>query len=487
MSPPDAPRPTDRVTRGAIAVLGVVAVLLLASPLFRATLTLEQVNEGWDGGHALNAFSRALYPAKPSLVLNNYPPLWFYLTGWLARIFGDPIFPGRWVSFAALAAVAAEIFVLCRRLGVGVAASLVGTLGFLVTVEAFYSQWVGLAEPQMLAHALATGAAALLVGARSKTGVRVAALVTVAALLVKQVVVGLPIACTLWLLLRRRSLALAWISTGAIAAVAAVAALLLAYGGPFLENAFAPRYLTWERFGTNMALVQRPIVSVIAFIVPAVLLRRRWDEAMLFAALAIGAAFVPMAVFGSALGVSINIGLDLAIAASIGLAVGWERAETAIGARHVGLWRGALTATLLLLAALQLPRNGGLDVFDPNARSRLIANSAALAGMRDRIAALHGPVVCETLAVCVWARHPTQADLWKLRHERTLAFLDARPLVAKVSAGGYAAVTTLGPVAVGPVAYDGVQTPGLADALARSYQPPILYAGKALYLPKRAP
>jgi hypothetical protein len=482
MSPPGVSSGRDRVTLGVIAVLGFAAVLLIASPVFRATLMLEQVNEGWDGRHALNAFSWALYPAKPALILNNYPPLWFYLTGWLGRVFGDPIFPGRWVAFAAFAAVALEIFVLCRRLGVGVPASVVGTLGSLVTVEAFYSQYVGLAEPQMLAHALATGAAAVLVGARSKAAVRVAALVTVAALMVKQVVVGLPIACTLWLLLRRRSLALTWISTGLYAGVAAAAALLLAYGGPLLENVMAPRYLTWERFGTNLALVQRPIVSVVAFAVTAYRLRRQWDEAMLFAALAIGAAFVPMAVFGSALGVSINIGLDLAIAASIGLAVAWQRAELAFGARYAGLWRGLLTASLLLLAAAQLPRNGALDVFEPGARSRLIANSTALMRLRDRIAGLKGPVACETLAICVWAKHPTEADLWKLRHERTLAFLDARPLVAQVEAGGYAAVTTLGPVAI-----DGVQTPGLAAALARSYQPPILYAGMALYLPKHAP
>ena len=485
MSRPDAEARPDRITPGVISVLGIAALLLIVSPIFRATLVLEQANEGWDGGHALNAFTWALYPVKPTLMINNYPPLWFYLTGWLGQVFGDPIFPGRWVALAAFAAVAAGIFAVCRRLGVGVAASLVGALGFAVTVEAFFSSWVGLSEPQMLAHAFATWAAALLVGAKSKPAVRIAALLTVAALLVKQVVVGLPIACTLWLLLRRRNLALTWISTGVYAALAATVALLLAYGGPFAENLTSPRYFTWERLGTNLALVQRPIVPLIAFIAPAVILRRRWDDAMTFAALAIGAAFVPMAVFGSALGVSINIGLDLAIAAGIGLAVGWERAEQAMGARRVGLWRGGVTAALLLLAALQLPRNGALEAFEPGARADLIARSTALAALRDRIAAVKGPVACETLSVCVWAKHPSEADLWKFRHERTLAFLDARPLVVKVAAGGYAAVTTLAPVQ-GPKDA-GVMTPGLDVALAQSYQPPVLYAGAALYLPKRPP
>lgn len=486
MTRPDArARVSDDVTLGVIAAFGLAAVFLLASPAFRATLFLEQANEGWGAGHALHAFTASLYPARPALMLNNYPPLWFYLTGALARVFGDPIFPGRVVAFASLAMVATAIFGLCRRLGVGSAASVVGALGFLVTIEAFFAAWVGLDEPQMLAHALATGAAALLVGAKSRSAVRIAALVTVVALLVKQVVVGLPIACTLWLLLRRRRLALTWIATGAYASVAAVSVLLLVYGGPFLENITAPRYFSWERLGTNLALVQRPVVLIIAFVVPAALLRRQWDEAMTFAALAIGAAFIPMAVFGAALGVSLNIGLELAIAAGVGMAVGWERAERAIGAQRVGLWRGAVAGALLLLVALQLPRDGALDVFDPSARSQLLARSAAFAQLRDRIATLHGPVACETLSVCVWANHPSEADLWKFRHERTLAFLDARPLVARIAAGGYAAVTTLAPVKDAKNA--GVMTPGLADALAQSYQPPVLYAGAALYLPRRTP
>lgn len=485
MPPPDPPPRPDRVTPGVIAIFAVAGALLLASPLFRATLMLEQPNEGWGGEHALNAFTWGLYPAAPTLIINNYPPLWFYLTGALAKVFGDPIFPGRWIAFAAFAAVAAAIFALCRRLGVGALASLVGALAFLVTVEAFFSQWVGLDEPQMLAHALATSAAALLVGATSRWTVRAAALITVGALLVKPVVVGLPIACTLWLILRRRSFALTWIATVGYAAVAAVIGLLLTYGGPFLENMLAPRYLTWERFGTNMALAQRPIVSIIAFVVPAVALRRRWDEAMVFAALAIGAAFVPIAVFGSALGVSINIGLDLAIAASIGLAVGWERAASAIGPGRAGLWRGALAGALLLLGALQLPKNGALDLFDAGARSSLLAKSAGLEALRDRIAGLKGPVACETLSVCVWAGRPSAVDLWKLRHERTLAFLDAAPFAPRVAVGGFAAITTFAPLR--GAKDDGALTPGLAAALAHGYQPPVPYGGAALYLPKRAP
>src|SRR3974390_1218125 len=76
VSPPEAPPAADRVTRGAIAVLALAAVLLIASPVFRAPRMPEKVNEGGDGGHALNAFSPALSPTKPALILNNYPPLW---------------------------------------------------------------------------------------------------------------------------------------------------------------------------------------------------------------------------------------------------------------------------------------------------------------------------------------------------------------------------------------------------------------------------
>jgi hypothetical protein len=281
-------------------------------------------------------------------------------------------------------------------------------------------------------------------------------------------------------LLRRPKLALAWIATGAAASVAALAALVGIYGGPFVANIATPRYFTLERLGTSLALTLRLLTPLIGFAVPAAILRRRFDDGLAFAALALAAALVPLILFGSALGVSINIGFDLVIAASIALAVGWDRADAALG-RWANHWRALVAAALVAVVVLEAPR----DVFDPTAYAAARATSASLETLHVRLAGVKGPVLCEALSACVWAGKPSDADLWKLHHERTLAFLDFSPMLARLRAGGYAAVVMLHPVR-GPG--DDLHLPGLSAALASAYRPPILYSGgTALYLPKAPP
>jgi len=463
-----------------VAALTGMMVWLLVGPVERAGLRLEQPNEGWNAGHALQAFSPALYPGPGALFINNYPPLWFYLTGALARWFGDPILPARIVAFAAFFGVAAAIYALARNLRIDAGAAAIGALGFVVTAAAFFRAYVGLDEPQMLAHALATAAAAAAMGSRRRRGIAVAALLTVLALLVKQIVVGLPIAVTLFLLLRRRHLLGAWIATGLAAAVIALAALLAAYGSSFVSNVISPRYFSFERLGTSLAATLRVITPLVAFGVAAWGVRRRWDDAVLFAALAIAAAYAPIVVFGSVLGVSFNIGFDLAIAASLGLAVGWARTQEALG-RWGAPWRAVVAVALVAVPILDAPR----DVRDPAALANAQATAVTSAALTTRIASLKGPVVCETLSICIWAGKPSAADLWKLHNERTLAFLDPAPMLARIRAGGYAGVVTMRPL-IRPA--DDRDLPGLGAALAAGYAPPVIYPGVgALYLPKARP
>ena len=81
--------------------------------------------------------------------------------------------------------------------------------------------------------------------------------------------------------------------------------------------------------------------------------------------------------------------------------------------------------------------------------------------------AIPGPVACEALSLCVWAGHVSDVDLWKLRHETTLApTVDPAAVVARIARGDYAAVALFGRVADGGA--DG-NLPGLFAALERTY------------------
>src|SRR5580765_3083964 len=85
---------------------GVLALLTLAL-LARNVLAIPVLapldpNEGWNAAHALALLAgHGLYPPPQSLMVNNYPPLSFYLVAGLARQSHDAILIGRWLSLLA--------------------------------------------------------------------------------------------------------------------------------------------------------------------------------------------------------------------------------------------------------------------------------------------------------------------------------------------------------------------------------------------------
>src|ERR1700736_4104517 len=90
----------------ALAVLPLLARNILAIPV----LAPLDPNEGWNAAHALAAMAgRALYPPPQSLMVNNYPPLSFYIVGALARLTGDAVIAGRILALLSFLAVCGGI------------------------------------------------------------------------------------------------------------------------------------------------------------------------------------------------------------------------------------------------------------------------------------------------------------------------------------------------------------------------------------------
>lgn len=473
--------PWTAIVRVALALLAVAALWLLTAPLYRIGLWLELPNEGWNATHALNAFTGALYPAPGSFIINNYPPLWFYLTGGLARLDADPIFAGRIVAFLSFIATAVAIVVILRGLKASAGAALTGGLCFILIVAGLLDSYVGLSEPQMLAHALVAFGAALLVRADNARTAALAAVLTVIGMLTKQVVIALPLASLVWLSIYRRNLLLPWLIAGAITGFAALAAWL-ALHAHVIGNMLFPRVFALSTLGKNLALVSKAAVPLVVFAAVAWRSRAVRDEAMTFAGFAIVAGIVALLIFGGARGVSINVVFDLVIAASIGLGLAWDRLD-ALSPR-ANLWRTVVAAALLIRVAIGVPYANVALAFDTRERARLQEQSSTLAALRDRLKHVKGPVACETLSACVWAGHRNEVDLWKLHFETTLGpFMDTHALLRTIADGRYGAVALYGDSK--PVLDR--QLPGLAGALAAGYRTPVVFGGTtSLFLPKNS-
>ena len=121
-------------------------------------------NEGWNAYLARAAISGGpLYPQ--GLMINNYPPLSFYIVGALSTITGDPIVAGRLVSLIAFFAVAGGIIACLREMGADVLASLFGCLFFAASLL-IASDYVAMNDPQLLGHALQLAGLSLLLQSR---------------------------------------------------------------------------------------------------------------------------------------------------------------------------------------------------------------------------------------------------------------------------------------------------------------------------------
>src|SRR5215469_3149289 len=145
-----------------IALLAVLAIYFMVWPVWRVGFPIEIAqNEGWNAYHADAAMGVApLYPPTDTLIVNNYPPLSFYVVGSLARVFGDALYVGRALSLMAVVALGGLIAAAIRRLGGGGAGAAVGGLWFIAVMARSFTRFVGMNDPQLVGHVLMMGALA---------------------------------------------------------------------------------------------------------------------------------------------------------------------------------------------------------------------------------------------------------------------------------------------------------------------------------------
>src|SRR5215210_6342790 len=148
-----------RLTTVLIWSIAALACLFLVWPVWRAFLPLEiWGNEGWNAYQADAAMrGTGLYPSPDGLTSNNYPPLSYYLIGWLGRLFGDPLYIGRAVSLIATLAIGAAGAAVVRQFGGTRAACLVAGFWFVATMARFFEFYVGMNEPQLFGLAVMSG------------------------------------------------------------------------------------------------------------------------------------------------------------------------------------------------------------------------------------------------------------------------------------------------------------------------------------------
>ncbi len=364
-------------------------------------------NEGWNA-----AFTQAVrttgspYPPADGLLINNYPPLSFYLIAAVSQLTGDAIVAGRIVALAALLAVALGIETAARMMGCSrieaLFAALLFTAGLMLTTD-----YVGMDDPQMLGHAIAMGGLLLaLREPRSPRLMAAAAFALTLAFFVKHNLIVLPLALAAWLFLADRRHAVTFIVCGAIFLLLGLGIFKQAYGFSLLAQLVSARgYALSNIAGGLLPWLPLGIVALAGGVFLFVLARH--DRHAVFVTLYAATAVAVGVYFLGGAGVDANALFDADIALALCAGLLMSRLQ-------FPLWQG-IAATLYALPllfnlyALDAPWRETGYWLHPMAEDRATA-SAEIALIR----AAPRPALCEMLSLCFWAGKPAQVDVFNI-------------------------------------------------------------------------
>jgi len=426
----------DLMLAGAFAAL---CIFYAAWPVWRAFFPLEiDLKEPWNAYHGDAALHGGqLYPDLASLVANNYPPLWYYVTGAIAGVGLDAIYVGRALSFAAILALVVTIAFVIRRFDGGWLASVLGGLFFLGTMVRFADWYVAMNDPHVPALAIMMAALLWFLHREPARSVTAPIVLMVVAGFFKQALIAIP-AMTLFLMAchsPRRALR-AGLLAGATAA-AAIALFTAIYGTSFVEQIFLyPRELSVERAWNSLARIGMlaPALAVWAIWV----WRDRRTEAARFSATFVLFALAAYLLQKLGAGVDVNAAFELYAAVAVGIGLAFDRI-----ARVPVFWgMGVTTRRSVVIGALALVLLAapGLEPYllfaSPAYRAEFSHNTAVMRSEVERIAAIPGPVHCSIDSVCRAAGKRFALDVFFIGQRGATGHLTASELKASITAQG---------------------------------------------------
>jgi hypothetical protein len=395
--------------RLATSLWGAMATLALAL-LIRNTLAIPVLapldpNEGWNAAHTLSVLTKhALYPPPGSLMVNNYPPLSFYLVGGLSRLTGDAVTAGRILALLSFLAVCAGIALICKQMACGLRACL-SAISFFAAVLLITSDYVGIDDPQLLGHAVQLAALSLLLRGR----ILLAATAFALSLFVKHNLLVLPLTATIWLLLHDRRAGLRFLLCGIAATGLGLILFRLLYGESLLALLASPRLVSWAN--VHFAIIHLwwaalPLACLMT-------LRSPWKS---YCVIYAGAALVLGLVFSAGDGVDANAFFDLAIACAMALGLASENASL-----------------LAALGAVPLPL---FLAFNFSNNNFFFTREFAAQSARDIVflKSRPGPVLCDQLSLCLWAGKGAQVDVFNVGEQIKSGSRNPAPLAGMIAA-----------------------------------------------------
>lgn len=345
-----------------------------------------------------------LYPGPDEFVVNNYPPLSFYIVGLVSELTGDAIYAGRLVSLTSTGAAAAAIALCIRALGGLRSTAAFGSLWFLATAAYFFPRYVGVNDPNLLGLAAMGLALALFLSRFWKggsTGLPIACMVLAG--FIKHSLIAIPVSAVLWLLLKDWRAGLRALLLSSVLSAIGLLLCLSIYGPNFFQQMLMPREITFSHIAKNAGKIQyiAPAMAIWAYYAWT----NRRSQAAQFTALLMGASLISDLVQSMGAGLSINSHFEVLFAAGVGMALAFERiGDTPIAKRFsAAKVQAAMLGVLVLRLLLGQDLEPYLVLASSAFRQEVRLKEAAMEAEVARIRSIPGAVSCSAMIVCYWA------------------------------------------------------------------------------------
>lgn len=378
--------------------MAVLAVYFMIWPIWRAHFPIEiWFTESWNAFHQDSAAAGLpLYPGAGELIVNNYPPLSFFVVGGLGRLFGDSLYVGRALSLVGLLALAIEIALAVRILVGSLAAGAIGALWFVAIMAHNAALYVGANDPQIAGQAI-MGAALVWFLSRNRAGRSPLPplLLMVLAGFWKHNIIAMPGVAILWLLFRDWRAAARPVLISIAAALVGLAMCGAAFGPVFFANLFTARAYSLGHLVSQLGHLQWLALAGILWGFWAWFDRASY--AAQFTALHTAVALLSCLTQWLGDGVFGNAEFDLTIALAIGTGAALARIAASPVAVMIGLNRARMMMVVAL--ALRLVLSGRQEsaqvLLDPQFRADYAATAEIMAAAAASVSKIPGPVYCK--------------------------------------------------------------------------------------------
>jgi hypothetical protein len=386
----------------------IFAINGLAVQLFELPLhVLKSVNEGFNAYFASRAMDgMTLYPRPPELLMNNYPPLSFYIIGPLGKLIGDYIIAGRIISVVSFLVIVALVGYIVTRQTRSKTVGVFAALYFAAVFSVFPGYQIGMNAPQLLGHAvMLAGFSILWFGHGRAERVLCGAVLMVIAGLIKPNIVALPLAVTIWLALSDRRQLYLWLAAAALSLTIAILAVAIIWGSTSIGDILSPRPISFSR-ATGAIFILRnmlPTLTMLLFLLfyPAKRIPEQ-KSGVLFCIIYVTISLLVAFLLFGGIGIGSNAAFDLAISAT--LTIGFLINELPTGQE-----KKAVIAALVVGQYFMLPigivtvLNGSIARDEQATRSDIAY-----------LAAHSGKVICDDPSLCYWAKKDFLFDFFNL-------------------------------------------------------------------------